>query len=152
MQDTIFITKEGLDKLKEELRELKEVTVPEVARRIQVARDNGDISENAEYDAAKHEQAIVEGKIKELEDIIKNAQVSETSGDEIGVGSKVMVHVDGNEMELHIVGAMEANPAERKISHNSPIGAALVGKKVGDKVEVEAPIGNVVYTIMGVDA
>ncbi len=150
MQDPIYITKEGLDKLKEELRSLKEEKIPEVARRIQIARDNGDISENAEYDAAKHEQAIVEGKIKELEDIIKNAKISKGSSSEVSVGSKVKVHVDGDEMELQIVGEMESNPAERKVSHSSPIGSALVGKKVGDKVEVEAPIGNVVYTILSI--
>lgn len=150
MQDPIYITKEGLEKLKEELRNLKEERIPEVARRIQVARDNGDISENAEYDAAKHEQAITEGKIKELEDIIKNAKISKGSSNEVTVGSKVKVHVDGDEMELQIVGEMESNPAERKVSHSSPIGSALVGKKVGDKVEVEAPIGSVVYTILSI--
>lgn len=148
MQDKIYITKEGLEKLKEELRVLKEEKIPEIAKRIQSAREFGDISENSEYDAAKHEQAVVEGKIKELEDIIKNAQISKASADEVGVGSKVKIHVDGNEMELHIVGAMEANPSERKISHSSPIGSALMGKTIGDKVEVEAPIGNVTYTIM----
>lgn len=150
MQDPIYITKEGLEKLKQELRSLKEEKIPEVARRIQIARDNGDISENAEYDAAKHEQAIIEGKIKELEDIIKNAKISKGSSSEVTVGSKVKVHVDGDEMELQIVGEMESNPAERKVSHSSPIGSALVGKKVGEKVEVEAPIGSVVYTILSI--
>lgn len=149
MQDTVFITEEGLKKLKDELTYLKEEKVPEVAKRIQIARDQGDISENAEYDDAKHEQAVIEGKIKELEDIIKSAKISKgSSKGEVSVGSKVKVHVSGQEMELHIVGAMEANPQERKISHNSPIGAALVGKRVGDSVEVEAPVGTITYDIV----
>lgn len=151
MQDTIYITKEGLEKLKEELRILKEEKVPEVAKKIQAARDFGDISENAAYDEAKKEQGIVEGKIKELEDIIKNAKIATGGNDEITVGSKVKVHVDGEEMDLHIVGATEANPIEKKISHQSPIGSALVGKKVGDKVQVEAPVGALTYTILKID-
>lgn len=151
MQEPIYVTEEGLENLKSDLKELKEVKVPEVAKRIQKARDMGDISENAEYDAAKHEQALVEGKITELEDIIKRAQVSKkTSNDEVEVGSKVRVHIEGSEVEFHIVGATEADPAEKKISHISPIGAALIGKKVGDKVEVEAPIGNVTYTVLSI--
>jgi transcription elongation factor GreA len=151
MQDAIYITKDGLEKLKQELKVLREEKMPEVSKRIQIARDNGDISENAEYDASKHEQALLEGKVKELEDIIKNAKISEGVKGEISVGSKVKVHVEGEEMQLHIVGAMEANPTERKISHNSPIGSALVGKKIGDKVEVEAPIGKIVYTIISIE-
>ena len=148
MQDPIYITKEGLDKLKEELRILKEEKVPEVAKKIQAARDFGDISENAAYDEAKKEQGIIEGKIKELEDIIKNAKISAGGAGQIVVGSKVKVHVDGEDMELHIVGATEANPVERKISHESPIGSALIGKQKGDKVEVQAPIGALTYTIL----
>ena len=151
MQETIYVTDEGLEKLKSELKELKEVKVPEMAKRIQNARDMGDISENAEYDAAKHEQAITEGKITELEDIIKRAKVTEnTNKNEVGVGSKVKVHIEGDEIEFHIVGATEADPSKRRISHISPIGAALVGKKVGDKVNVEAPIGKVTYTILSI--
>lgn len=149
MNSPIYVTKEGLEKLKKDLKELKEVKVPEVAKRIQVARDNGDISENAEYDDAKHEQAVIEGKIKELEDIIKSAVVSKkTSDNAIAVGSKVRLHLDGQEIEFHIVGAMEADPANKKISHESPIGAALLGKKLGDKIEVQAPVGSIVYTIL----
>ena len=149
---TIYLTKEGLEKLKEELKELKEVKVAEVAKRIKNARDHGDISENSEYDDAKHEQAVVEGKIKELEEIIKNAEVTEnTKSGSIGIGSKVTVHIDGTTTNLHIVGAMEANPVEKRISHESPIGAALMGKKPGDKVEIQAPVGTLVYTIVAID-
>lgn len=152
MKDNVYVTKEGLIKLKEELKELKEVKVPEVAQRIKTARDNGDISENAEYDAAKHEQAVVEGKIAELEEIIKNAKTSEgNNNNKIVVGSKVTVHIEGTKETFHIVGAVEANPAEKKISHESPIGSALLGKKIGDKIEVEAPIGKITYTILKIE-
>lgn len=149
MKDTIFITKDGLEKLKAELKELKEVKVADVAKRIQNARDQGDISENTEFDKAKEEQAIIEGKIAELEDILKNAKVTNVkSTGEIQVGSKVKAHIEGEEEEFHIVGALEADPMKNKISHESPIGAALLGKKIGDKVEVEAPIGKIIYTIL----
>ncbi len=152
MNEPIYVTKEGLDNLKEELRGLKEEKIPEVAKRIQIARDNGDISENAEYDAAKHEQAVVEGRIKELEEIIKNAKVSDSakSTDAIVVGSKVKVHIEGRDEVFHIVGAMEADPAKNKISHESPIGASLLGKKPGDSIAVEAPIGKVIYKIIAI--
>lgn len=153
IKEKLYITKDGLEKLKTELHELKEVKVPEVAMRIKLARDLGDISENAEYDAAKHEQAIIEGKIKELEDIIKNSRIvtKDSSNGEVNVGSKVVVHIDGDEEEFHIVGALEANPTEKKISHESPLGSSLMGKKVGDKIEMEAPIGTVTYTILKIN-
>jgi transcription elongation factor GreA len=152
MNSPIYVTKDGLEKLKSDLKELKEVKVPEVAKRIQVARDNGDISENAEYDAAKHEQAVIEGKIKELEDIIKNSKVSENkSTGAVVVGSKVILHLEGQKIEFHIVGAMEADPANRKISHESPIGAALLGKKIGEAIEVQAPIGTLTYKILEIN-
>ena len=144
----LYITKEGLKKLKDELAELNDVKRPEVAQRIQDAREMGDISENAAYDEAKREQAFVEGRIAELEDIIKSSKVAEANADgTVMVGSKVHVKIDGEEEEFHIVGAPEANPLERKISHESPLGASLIGKKVGDKIEVEAPIGTLTYTI-----
>lgn len=149
MQDAIYLTKEGLEKLKKELAELRDVKVPEVAKRIQVARDNGDISENAEYDAAKHEQAVIEGKIKELEDILKNAVVTEEKkSDKVSVGSKVKLHIDGQDVEFHIVGPVEADPMNKKISHESPMGSALLGKKVGEKIDVEAPMGKITYTVV----
>ena len=151
MNSPIYVTKDGLEKLKNDLKELKEVKLPEVAKRIKTARDNGDISENSEYDDAKHEQAVIEGKIKELEDIIKKAVVSNNNNkDEIVVGSKVKLHLDGKEIEFHIVGAMEADPTNKKISHESPIGSALLGKKVGDKIKVEAPVGDLTYTILSI--
>lgn len=147
--NVLYITKEGLQKLKEELKELVEVKRPQVAQEIQSAREMGDISENAAYDEAKREQSFIEGRISELEDIIKNSKVADkVASEEIIVGSKVTLHVDGGEEIYHIVGAPEANPSERKISHESPLGNALLGKKVGEKVEVEAPIGNITYTVL----
>jgi transcription elongation factor GreA len=151
--EIVFLTKAGLEKLKAELKALIEVKRPEVAKRIQVARENGDISENAEYDAARQEQSTVEGKIAELEDIIRNAQVSDAKIDKstVSLGAKVTVHIDGDEDTFHIVGAPEANPLDKKISHESPLGIAMYGKKVGEKIEVEAPVGKLIYTIKRID-
>lgn len=149
MKEKVYLTKEGLEKLKSELKELVDVKRLGVAQRIKTAREMGDLSENAEYTAAREEQSFVEGRINELEEIIKNAKIAEkTKGDLIEVGSRVIVHIEGSEEEYHIVGAPEANPAEKKISHESPLGSSLLGKKVGDKIEVEAPMGKVVYTIV----
>lgn len=148
-KNKLYITKDGLKKLKGELKALIEVKRPEVALNIQSAREMGDISENAAYDEAKREQAFVEGRISELEEIIKNSKIAEVSkGDAIVVGSRVVVHIDGDEEEFHIVGAPEANPTEGKISHESPLGSSLLGKKVGDKINVEVPIGKLTYTIL----
>ena len=148
-QETLYVTKEGLAKLKAELKELIEEKRPEVAKRILAARENGDISENAEYDSARQEQSYVEGRISELEEIIKNAKLTENESkkDNVIVGSVVTVHIDGDEETFHIVGAPEANPLEKKISHESPLGQALMSKKVGDKIDVEAPVGKLIYTI-----
>ena len=151
MSDTIFLTKEGLEELKIELKQLIDTKRPEVSKRIKNAREMGDLSENAEYQAAKEEQAFAEGRIAELEDIIKHAKVQKNgSKDTVAVGSKVTVHVDGAEQIFHLVGAPEADPAKGKISHESPLGAELVGKKVGDQFEVAAPVGKLIYTILKV--
>lgn len=147
MTETIYLTKEGLDELKIELKELIDTKRTEVAQRIKNARDMGDLSENAEYQAAKEEQAFVEGRIAELEDIIKNAKVQKASKDEVAVGHKVTVHIDGGEQTFHLVGAPEADPIKGKISHESPLGSQLMGKKVGESFEVEAPVGKLTYTI-----
>lgn len=148
-KDILYITKEGMENLKEELKELVDVKRPQIAQEIQSAREMGDISENAAYDEAKREQSFIEGRISELEDVIKKSKVADkVIGDEIVVGSKVTLHIEGDEEEFHIVGAPEANPVERKISHESPLGKALLGKKAGDKIEVEAPIGKLTYTVL----
>ncbi|NMB69596.1 transcription elongation factor GreA [candidate division WWE3 bacterium] len=152
-QEILYVTKEGLDKLKAELKELVEIKRPEVAKRILAARENGDISENAEYDSARQEQSYIEGRISELEEIIKNSKItdSEKKKDNVGVGCIVTVHIDGDEETFHIVGAPEANPLEKKISHESPLGLALMGKKVGDKIDVDAPMGKLTYTVLRID-
>ncbi|MBN1162201.1 transcription elongation factor GreA [Patescibacteria group bacterium] len=147
--DYVYITRAGLEKLKAELKELKEAKRPESAQKIKEARDMGDISENSLYDSARQEQALIEGRIAELEDIIKHSKVSEgATKDSVDVGCRVTVHIDGDEEEFHIVGPLEADPMNRKISHQSPLGEALYGKKVGDKIEVEAPVGILTYTIL----
>ena len=147
--ETVILTKEGLDKLRSELADLVDVKRPEIAQKIKEAREMGDISENSAYDTAVQEKSYIEGRISELEEIIKSAKVSEElPKDTIGVGSKVTVHIDGGEEVFHIVGAPEANPMEKKISHESPLGSSLMGKKIGDKVEVEVPMGKLVYTIL----
>ena len=148
-EENLYITKDGLKKLKDELAELVDSKRPEIAQKIKEAREMGDISENAAYDEAKREQAFIEGRIAELEEIIKNSKVAEeVAAGVVVVGSKVTLHIEGDEEEFHIVGAPEADPALRKISHESPLGEALLGRKVGEKVEVEAPIGKLTYTVL----
>ncbi len=152
MTETLYLTKEGLQKLKGELKELVEVKRVQIALRIKTARDNGDISENSEYDAAREEQVFVEGRIAELEEILKTSKVSDSKNkDIITVGSKVTVHIDGDKEVFFIVGAPEADPTNKKISHESPLGSALINKTVGEKIEVEAPVGKLVYTIMKIE-
>lgn len=140
------ITPEGLEKLKQEIEELTTVKRREVAARIKEAREFGDISENAEYDDAKNEQALLEQRIAQLEERLRRATVvdgSELDKDEVNVGSLVHVkdHTTGDARKFLIVGATEANPLENKVSNESPIGRALVGRKKGDVVEVEVPRG-----------
>ena len=148
-KNVLYITKEGFKKLKDELKELVSTKRPEVAQQIQSAREMGDISENAAYDEAKREQAFIEGRISELEEIIKSSKVADEKASEaVVVGSKVTLHIEGDEEIFHIVGAPEADPSEKKISHESPLGKELLGKKVGEKIEVEAPIGKLTYTIL----
>jgi len=145
----MYLTQVGLDELKSELEELVNVKRTEIAQRIKNAREMGDLSENAEYQAAKEEQGIMEGRIFELEEIIKHSKVAESNGNgAVGVGSQVTVHLDGNEQTFHLVGAPEANPSEGKISHESPLGSQMLGKKVGDKFVVETPLGNFTYTVL----
>lgn len=145
----IFVTREGLEKLKSEYQELIEVKRPEIAARIRDARDLGDLTENSEYKSAREEQAKIEGRISELEEIIKKAQIVKKVKDKkkVDIGCKVKVHLEGQDQEFQIVGATEANPVEGKISHESPLGQALLGKKVGEKVKVETPAGIVTYKI-----
>jgi len=151
MEEKIYLTQEGLEKIKEEHEQLTTVRRKEVAEKLQKSRELGDISENAAYDAARDEQTFVEGRIGELEDILKRVEIAESNGgSEIGIGSMVTVHLDGEKQDFHIVGAHEADPAAGKISHESPLGQSLIGKKVGETIEVEAPVGKLKYRILAI--
>ena len=144
----------GFDKLVAELEDLKVNKRKEIADKIKEARAQGDLSENAEYDAAKDEQSEMEGRIEEIEQIMKNHEIVTNVGDgRIGIGCKVLVKdIEMDEtMELNVVGSSEANPLEGFISDDSPVGKALSGKKAGDKVEVETPAGVIEYEILSVE-
>ena len=148
-----LLTYAGLKKLEEELHDLKVVKRKEVAEKIKEAREQGDLSENAEYDAAKDEQRDIEARIEEIEKILKNAEVvveDEVDLDKISVGCKVKVHdyEFEEDIELKIVGSTEANSLEGKISNESPVGKALMGKHKGDVVEVEMPSGVMQYKVL----
>ncbi len=153
----VILTPEGHEKLKQEIDYLQTEKRREVAERIRVAREFGDIAENAEYDDAKNEQAMLEHKIALLEERLLNARViskKEISKDEVSIGSKVRVkNMDaGKTFEYHIVGSAEANPAENKLSNESPVGKAIMGHKKGDVVEVSAPRGALKFKILEIKA
>jgi transcription elongation factor GreA len=141
----VYLTAEGLKKLEEELEHLRTVKRQEVAQRLHEAMEDGELIENAEYEAAKNEQAFVEGRILELEHMLAQAQVIEPgkSKDVVRIGSTVVVQEDGNggSETYTIVGVAEANPREGLISNESPLGVSLLDHKVGDIVEVKAPAG-----------
>jgi len=149
----VQITKKGFETLKTELHELKEVKRPKVVDRLSHARSQGDLSENSDYHNARDELDFLDGRISELENVTNNAVVIKTkcNGGEVGVGTSVQLVVNGNEHVFHIVGEWEADPAEKKISHTSPLGQALIGRKQGDEVEVEAPAGKIIYKILKIN-
>lgn len=150
-----LLTYAGLKALEEELHDLKVVKRKEVAGKIKEAREQGDLSENAEYDAAKDEQRDIEARIEEIEKILKNAEVvveDEVDLDKISVGCQVQVYDEEfeEEMEFKIVGSSEANSLQGKISNESPVGKALIGAKVGDEIEVEVEAGLMKYKVLGI--
>jgi transcription elongation factor GreA len=153
MTKNIQLTAKGLEALKNELDGLLTATRPALIDRLSNARSQGDLSENSDYQNAKEELEFLEGKIAELESVIKNAKVvSDTgNGNNVGVGTKVTVRVNGIKTTFEIVGEWEADLTKKKISHTSPLGSSLVGKKVGEKIEVEAPVGKVVYEVVAID-
>jgi transcription elongation factor GreA len=158
--EEVLVTKEGLKKIKDELEHLKTVKRGEIAQRLKEAISYGDLSENAEYEEAKNEQAFVEGRILELEKQLKNARIitehtdmKAAKGKVIEIGSVVTVRnkTDDDEPETYtIVGSMEADPVEHKISNESPIGKALLGREKGDVIDVVAPAGKFKYEILKV--
>jgi len=146
MAKQISVTDEGLKQLENELTHLKNVRRKEVAEAIQIARGFGDLSENSEYDEAKNEQAKVEARIAELEEILKHVKVineSEVHTDSVNIGARVKVYIEkfNEEVEYTVVGSTEANPLENKISDQSPIGKALLGSRVDEEVTAETPAG-----------
>ncbi|MFO7322942.1 MAG: transcription elongation factor GreA [Chloroflexota bacterium] len=147
-----YLTPEGFKNLEKRLRFLIEVRRPEVAERLrQALEEGGDLSENAEYEDAKNEQAFVEGEIMRLEAILSSAQVIEDTGqkDRVVLGARVTIVEEGTKDKeiYYLVGSAEANPTEGKISLESPLGKALLGKKVGEKVKVDAPAGEITFVI-----
>ena len=154
MVEINFLTREGYEKLKEELRFLRTVRRPEVAEHIRIAKEDGDLSENAGYDAAKSEQSFVEGRIMTVDAILKSAQIIESGGDKdvVILGCTVTVQEDGYDPETyHLVGSPEADPSKGRISNESPLGRALIGKSVNDTVEVNAPSGVATFTVLGIE-
>lgn len=149
-EQKVYVSKEGLERFKQELSDLITVKRKEIIERIERAKELGDLSENAEYAAAKDEQAFTEGRIIELQDMITRAEVINGSGkvDLVRVGSKVKVKNDDTETEYEIVGVAEADPLTGKISNESPLGRSFLGRRIGDKVQIQVPKGTVVYTIL----
>ena len=147
-----YLSREGLGKLREELDELVNVRRAEVAARIHEAKEHGDVTENAEYEDAKNEQAFVEGRIQSLSALIKNAVLIEGnhSTTHVQIGSTVDLESPDGRERFTIVGSAEAAPEEGKISNESPVGRALLGRKKGDKVSVSVPAGDYTYKIVGI--
>ena len=152
MSKKYLLTQEGLEKLNEELKHLITDKRKEVIERIREAAAHGDLSENADYAQAREEQSFIEGRIIEIEDIIKNAEIitQHTHGNTVTIGSTVNVKVNGSERKYTIVGSNEANPKENKISNESLVGKALLGKKVGEKFKVPTPAGEMDYEIASI--
>jgi transcription elongation factor GreA len=148
-----FITTNGLEKLKEELSYLKTGKRQEISKRIQAAKELGDLSENAEYSEAKEQQALSEAKISELEETLKNIEMIDdrhSKSNVIQIGSTMKVKNGGTERVFTIVGSSEADPIEGKISNESPLAMSFLGHKVGEKVEVETPKGKTNYLILDI--
>ena len=156
MDKELLLSAEGLRKLEEELQYLKSVKRREVAQRIKQAREFGDLSENSEYEEAKNEQAFVEGRIIELEKMLRNARIvndDEIDPTKVNIGSTVYLKdVDtGEEVQYTIVGSNEADPAALRISYQSPVGKALFGRSVGEVVEIKVPAGTLRYEIVRIE-
>ncbi len=149
----MYLTPKGLENLKKEHEDLVNKRRPEVIERLSTAREMGDLSENAEYTAAREELSFIDGRIEELESFIKQAVIIDEANHKtksVDLGSEVTVKVKGKKEIFTLVGEWEADPQEKKISHESPLGKALIGKTVGDDIEVEAPAGKMVYTIVSI--
>ncbi|MGM0421028.1 MAG: transcription elongation factor GreA [Bacillota bacterium] len=155
MAEEVLLTEEGYENLEEELEHLTKVKRREIAKRIKTARDFGDISENSEYDDAKNEQAFIEGRIKKIENMLSKAKVvkkEEITEHIVNLGTTVEIKdMDENQTYTYkIVGSAESDPLESKISHESPIGNAIIGKTIGDVVTVKTPVGETEYKILSI--
>ncbi|MAG59830.1 transcription elongation factor GreA [Candidatus Woesebacteria bacterium] len=151
--EKVQLTQEGFQGLTNELKELNEKR-PAAVDRLANARAMGDLSENNDYHNSREALEFLDGRITELEKVLQAAEVVKNSSGKqttVGVGTTVRVGTNGKQHSFHIVGEWEADPKEKKISHESPLGQALVGKKVGDKVEVEAPAGKIMYSVLGIE-
>ncbi len=151
----IILTAEGLRKLEEELEYLKVVKRKEIAERIKQAKDFGDLMENSEYEDAKNEQAFVEGRILQLDQMLRNAKVVDNNDvrrDRVTVGCTVVLHDlnNGEKLSYMIVGSAEADPSRDRISYESPVGKALLGRKKGETVEVRVPVGTIRYSVLDI--
>jgi transcription elongation factor GreA len=144
-----YLSAKRLEELKSELHELKSVKRLEVAERLKRAKEYGDLSENAEYSEAREQQEALESRVDELEDIVKNASIIKKSASQefVDLGNEVEVELKGKARTFTIVGSNEAKPEEGLISNESPIGRAIIGKKIGDSVKVQTPIGEITYKI-----
>ena len=152
LNQQILLTKEGVKQLKEEYEELLTLKRPVAVERLANARSEGDLTENSEYTAAKQDLGFIDGRITELKLILSEAKIiASHSRKKVDVGCKVTLHVNGKREHFTIVGEWEADPMQKKISHSSPLGKALLGKKPGDKVEVEAPAGRILYKILHIE-
>jgi len=151
LKKDLYFTKDGLKELKAELKQLQKEKLPKLIKRVALARSFGDLSENSEYTASREELSFTEGRVEELETIIRKAKVisnTKKSGTkQVKLGCKVTVKVNGKKHTYEVVGEWEADPLQKKISHTSPLGKALLDKKKGDKIEIEAPAGKVNYHI-----
>jgi len=148
----IFLSQEGLEKLKSELKYLKDIKRKEIIERIQEAISYGDLTENAEYESAKNEQAFVEGRILEIEKILKSAKIiSDFQDNKVSIGRRVVVENENERETFVLVDKTESDPLRGKISYNSPIGKALLGKQKGEIVEVDTPSGKIVYKIVEIE-
>lgn len=154
MKDKVYFTSAGFQKVKGELETLRNKTRPNVVERLALARMQGDLSENNEYASARDELAFVDGRIEELEELLQKVTLMDGKHDAceaVGLGCRVTVKNGRDESIYHIVGEWEADPAQKKVSHSSPLGKSLIGKKVGEKVKFEAPAGTIFYEIIGID-
>lgn len=154
-ENKILLTREGFEALKKEYHELVEIKRPKIVERLADSRQAGDLAENSEYTQAREELSFIDGRISKLESLITNATLIDNNHlgcHQVNLGCKVTVKMDNKKSQVfYLVGEWEANPTAQKISYTSPLGKSLLGKKVGERVEIEAPVGKLVYTIIKIE-